>query len=100
MPIRYGIHLSKKIYHKTPEERKRMSKIPYASTMGSIIYAMLCTRSDIAYALDIASRFQVDPEEDHYKAVKNILKYLKRTKDIFSYIWRRIRVKTRGLYRF
>ena len=52
---------------KTSEERNRMSSIPYASAVGSIIYAMLCTRPDVAYALDIVSRFQADPIEDHWK---------------------------------
>ena len=61
----YGIHLSKKICPKTQEERKRMNEIPYALTVGSIMYVMLCTRPDVAYALDIASRFQTDPEKDH-----------------------------------
>ena len=37
----------------------------------------------MAYALGIVSRFQTDPREDHWKAVKNILKYLRRTRDIF-----------------
>ena len=60
-----------------------MSSIPYAWIVGSIMYAMLCTRPDVTYALDIVSRFQADPEEDHWKVVKNILKYLRRTKDIF-----------------
>ena len=61
----HGIHLSKKIYPKTPEERKRMNEIPYASAMGSIMYAILCTRPDVAYALGIASRFQTDPRENY-----------------------------------
>ena len=60
-----------------------MSKIPYASAIRSIMYAMLCTRPDMAYVLNIVSRFQADPGEDHWKAVKNILKYLRRTKDVF-----------------
>ena len=47
------------------------------------MYAMLCTRPDVAYALGIVSRFQTDPREDHWKAVKNILKYLRRTRDVF-----------------
>ena len=68
---------------KTPEERKRMNEIYYASAMGSIMYAMLCTKPDVAYALSIAIRFQANPREDHWKAVKNILKYLRRTKDVF-----------------
>ena len=83
LPIGHGIHLSKKMSPKTPEETNRMSSIPYASAVGSIMYAMLCTRPDVAYALGIANRFQADPGEDHWKAVKNILKYLRRTKDIF-----------------
>ena len=60
-----GIHLSKKISHKTLEERKRMSSIFYASAVGIIMYAMLCTSSDVACALGIASHFQADPGEDH-----------------------------------
>ena len=60
----HGICLSKKMYPKTPEERKRMSEISYASTVGSIMYAMLCTRPDVAYALGVASRFLADPGED------------------------------------
>ena len=60
-----------------------MSSIPYASVVLLIMYTMLCTRPDIAYALGILSRFQVDPREDRWKVVKNILKYLKMTKDIF-----------------
>ena len=42
-----------------------MNEISYASTVGSIIYAMLCTRLDVAYALGVASRFQADLGEDH-----------------------------------
>ena len=60
-----------------------MDKIPYASAISSIMYAMLCTRPDVSYALSMTSRFQSDPGECHWIAVKNILKYLRRTKDIF-----------------
>ena len=65
LPASYGVRLCKKIYPKTLEERKRMNEISYASTVGSIIYAMLCTRLDVAYTLDVASRFQTDPENNH-----------------------------------
>ena len=60
-----------------------MSSISYASTIGSIMYAMLCIWLDVAYDLDIVSKFQTDPREDHWKAMKSILKYLKRTRDAF-----------------
>ena len=64
----YGIRLSKKMYPKTPEEKKRMNEIPYASAVGSIMYAMLYTKPDVAYALGIVSRFQADLRKDHWKA--------------------------------
>ena len=60
-----------------------MNMIPYASAIGSIMYAMLCTRPDVSYALSVTSIYQSDPGMGHWVAVKNIFKYLRRTKDIF-----------------
>ena len=82
LPMSHGIKLSKTQCPASKEERERMSRIPYASAIGSIMYAMLCTRPDVAYALSITSRYQSDPGESHWIAVKNILKYLRRTKDV------------------
>jgi hypothetical protein len=48
LPVRHGIHLSKKMCPQTIEEVQKMSKIPYASAVGSLMYAMLCTRPDIS----------------------------------------------------
>ncbi|KAK8621636.1 hypothetical protein V6N13_081069 [Hibiscus sabdariffa] len=67
----------------TPQERERMTQIPYASAIGSIMYAMICTRPDLLYALSMTSRYQANPGEGHWTTVKNILKYLRRTKDVF-----------------
>lgn len=60
-----------------------MSRIPYASAIGSIMYAMICTRPDVAFAISLTSRYQANPGESHLAAVKTILKYLKRTKEMF-----------------
>ena len=79
----HGIKLIKSQCPTTKDERERMDKIPYASAVGSIMYAMLCTRPNVSYSLSMTSRFQSDPGECHWIAVKNILKYLRRTKDIF-----------------
>ncbi|KAL8118599.1 hypothetical protein AgCh_016205 [Apium graveolens] len=38
---------------------------------------------DVAYSISVTSRYQSNPGEDHWKAVKNILKYLRRTQNIF-----------------
>ncbi|KAL0367505.1 UNVERIFIED_CONTAM: Retrovirus-related Pol polyprotein from transposon TNT 1-94 [Sesamum radiatum] len=81
--MRHGIKLSKKQSPKTDEELKRMSNIPYASAVGSIQYAVQCTRLDVTYALSITSRYQACAGKVHWNAVKSILKHLKRTKDMF-----------------
>ncbi|GKD74128.1 hypothetical protein Tco_1332410, partial [Tanacetum coccineum] len=47
------------------------------------MYAVRCTRPDVAFAQNIISRFQQNPGEAHWTAVKNILKYLRNTKDTF-----------------
>ncbi|KAK8686134.1 hypothetical protein V6N13_125161 [Hibiscus sabdariffa] len=73
----------KEICPSTSQERERISQITYASAFGSIMYSMICTRPDLSYALSMTSRFQANPGEGHWVAVKNILKYLRRTKDVF-----------------
>ena len=83
IPMNHGLTLSKKQCPKTLVEQGRMSGIPYASAIGSIMYAMLCTLPDVSFALSMTSRFQQDPSEDHWTAVINVLKYLRRTKDEF-----------------
>ncbi|XP_040945796.1 secreted RxLR effector protein 161-like [Gossypium hirsutum] len=77
------ISLWKEMRPSTPQEREYMCKIPYTLAIGSIIYVMLYTRLDVSYALSITSQYQVDPGEGHWVAIKNILKYLRRTKDTF-----------------
>ena len=80
--FRHGIHLSKMMSPKTSEEMAEMAKVPYASAIGSLMYAILYTRPDIAYAVSVTSRFQSNPSLEHWVAVKTILKYLRRTKDL------------------
>ena len=83
LPFRHGIHLSKKMCPSTSEEIECMSKIPYALAIGSLMYAMLYTGPDIAHAVSVTSRYQSNPGEEHWTSVKCILKYLRRTKDMF-----------------
>ncbi|KAK9044536.1 hypothetical protein V6N11_058435 [Hibiscus sabdariffa] len=83
LPMTHGISLSKEMCPSTSQERERMSQISYASAIGSIMYAMICTRPDLSYALSMTSRHQANTGEGHWVAVKNILKYLRRTKDVF-----------------
>ena len=57
LPFRHGIYLSKGISPKTPEEMEQIAKVPYASAIGSLMYAILCTRPDIAYAVSVTTKF-------------------------------------------
>jgi hypothetical protein len=83
LPMSHGITLSKKQCPTDLDEQERMRAIPYASAIGSIMYAMICTCSDVSYALSVMSRYQSNYGEAHWTSVKNILKYLKRTKEAF-----------------
>ena len=81
LSIASKVTLSKKDCATTSKKRERMSRVSYASTMGSIIYAMTCTRVDVAYSLGVESRYQSDLGEAHWKVVKSILKYLRNSKN-------------------
>ncbi|GJZ02058.1 retrotransposon protein, putative, ty1-copia subclass [Tanacetum coccineum] len=61
---------------------ERMSKVPYANVVGSLMYLMVCTRLDIVYAIRIVSRYLANPGKNHWEVVKWILKYLKGTDDV------------------
>ena len=81
LPTRHRVVLLKEKCPKTPQEEEDMRRVPYASAVGSLMYAMLCTRPDICYAVGIVSRYQSNPGKEHWIAVKHILKYLRRTKN-------------------
>ena len=62
--------LSKEQSPKTEEERDDISKVPYASAIGSLMYVMVCTRPDIAHVVGVVSRFMSRPGKQHWEAVK------------------------------
>jgi hypothetical protein len=57
-----------------------MKVIPYASVLGSLMYAMSCTRLDICFAVGMVDRYQSNLGPPHWTAVKHMLKYLRRTR--------------------
>nr|GFB43415.1 putative retrotransposon protein [Tanacetum cinerariifolium] len=74
IPMQEKLKLSKSQGASTPAELKRMQNVPYASAVGSIMYAVRCTRPDVAFAQNVTSRFQHNPGDLHWTTVKNILK--------------------------
>nr|GEU32850.1 hypothetical protein [Tanacetum cinerariifolium] len=77
------LKLSKSQGASTPAELKCMQNVPYVSAVGSIMYVVRCTRPDVAFAQNVTSRFQQNPGDLYWTTVKNIMKYLRNTKDMF-----------------
>ncbi|KAJ4708896.1 Retrovirus-related Pol polyprotein from transposon TNT 1-94 [Melia azedarach] len=75
-------HLFVAFAPKSVEENKYMSRVPYASAVGSLMYAMVYTRPDLAQSVSVVSRFMGEPGKEYWKAVKRIFRYLKGTFDV------------------
>ncbi len=56
-----------------------MVKVPYQQAMGSLMYAMLCTRPNLAYPISVVSQHMANPSLEHWIAVKRIFQYLQGT---------------------
>ena len=59
-----------------------MKTIPYASAVGNIMYAQVCTRPDLAFITGMLGRYQSNSEINHWNAVKKALRYIQDTKDL------------------
>ena len=80
-PIQKGDKFSLMQCPQNELERKQMEEIPYASVVGSLMYAQTCTRPDISFAVGMLGRYQSNPGMDHWKAAKKVMRYLQGTKD-------------------
>ena len=65
MPVLQGTRLSTAQCSTTAEDREKMSVVPYASAIGSIMYAMVCTRPDVNLAVSLVGRYQSNPGMEH-----------------------------------
>ncbi|KAL0553746.1 hypothetical protein IC582_007650 [Cucumis melo] len=81
VPIQKGDKFSLMQCPKNELERNQMETIPYASIVGSLLYAQTCTRPDISFVVGMLGRYQSNPGMDHWKAAKKVLRYLQGTKD-------------------
>ncbi|KAG7553078.1 Zinc finger CCHC-type superfamily [Arabidopsis thaliana x Arabidopsis arenosa] len=78
-PLATHFRLNSQQSPKTKLEKEDMARVSYASAVGSLMYAMVCTRPDIAHAVGTVSRFLSNPGREHWNAVKWILRYLRGT---------------------
>ena len=66
---------------KSDDEKEFMSKIPDQLVIGSLMYAMITTRRDIAFVVGALSKFWSNHGKKHWEAVKMILRYLSATRN-------------------
>lgn len=81
-PLPINFKLSSGMSPSSEEGRIEMSRVPYASAVGSLMFAMICTRPDIAQAVGVVSRYMANPGKEHWNAVNRILQYIKGTSDV------------------
>ena len=86
-PLPSHLKLTKEMCPKTQKEEDKMSKVPYASVLGSLMYAMVCTRPDITHVVGVVSRYMSHPGLEHWNVVKWILKYLRGISNKFLHFW-------------
>ncbi|KAE8694615.1 putative pentatricopeptide repeat-containing protein [Hibiscus syriacus] len=78
-PLPINFKLSSSMSPSSEEERMEMSRVLYTSAVGSLMFAMICTRPDIAQAVGVVSRYMANPGKEHWNTVKRILRYIKGT---------------------
>jgi len=66
----------------TLTEIAKMKNVPYREAVGSLMYAAMGTRPDIAFATSTVAQFFENPGQAHWEAVKRIFRYLKGTRDL------------------
>ncbi|XP_047342802.1 secreted RxLR effector protein 161-like [Impatiens glandulifera] len=61
-------------------EIQEMQKVPYASVVGNLMCAQVCTRPDIAYIIGVLGKYLSNPGLGHWEATERVMRYLKRTR--------------------
>ena len=79
-PIYPTIYYSTKDAPADKTEAAHMAKMPYRQAIGSLMYAAVATRPDIAFAVSTLSQFLENPGEAHWDAVKRVFRYLAGTR--------------------
>ena len=68
---------------KTEKDKAEMRRVSDASAIGSLMYAMVCMRPDIAFDVGIVSRYMSNPGMQHWAVVKWILRYRRGTPSVY-----------------
>jgi len=83
IPMETTARLSTSQSPQTTAEIAIMRDKPYRKAVGELTYASLATRPDITFAVQVVSRFLVNPGVAHWDAVERIFRYLLGTKELW-----------------
>ena len=79
-PLASHFKLSAQLSLSIDAEREYMLQVPYSNAVGSLMYAMVCTRPDISHVVGIVSRYMHNPGKGHWQAVKWL--YIQKTVNV------------------
>jgi hypothetical protein len=81
-PIVKGAKFGKFQSPRNQYEIDEMKVVLYASAVGSLMYAQVCNRTDLAFVTGMLERYQKNPGKTHWDGVKKALRYLQGTKGL------------------
>jgi hypothetical protein len=76
VPIPMGEKLTAKQCPKTQEKMEDMAHVPYASVVGSMLYMMVCARSNISHVVGVLNKYTSTPGKVNLTTIKRVLMYL------------------------
>jgi hypothetical protein len=82
-PMEPGARFTKDQAPSTPTQAMRMRGVPYAEAIGCVLWPVMITRPDCAFATGILSQFIQNPGNTHWEALKRVIVYLGSTKDLW-----------------
>ncbi|KAG8478359.1 hypothetical protein CXB51_028117 [Gossypium anomalum] len=89
-PLAAHFRLSSALSPQSNDEIEYISHVPYSSAMGSLMYATVCSRPDLSYAVNAVSKYMANLDKEHWKAVQWILRYLRaldRRRSLTGYVF-------------
>jgi len=81
LPLASHFKLSLVLSHRTNEEKKYISHVPYENVIGNLLYVMASRRLDISHEVGVVRRFMGNLGEEHWRVVKWVLRYLRGISD-------------------
>jgi len=78
-PMNENMKLSARMSPDTPQGALAMKFYPYSELIRKVLYLAVATRPDIAYVVDLLSRFVESPGMNHWHEAKRVLRYCRGT---------------------